>query len=407
MSQSKSKTIKKIQHPILLSPKHKQLSSSKLIAKLFKTKTKKKLPEWYRETLPKVTRVKTRKRSNTKSPHSKNPFDKPLKVYNKIKKSLLPDWVGKIPYPKEVDYIPEQTLYPRFNTGVANLYNQIVWSKHLELMKKKFKIPKTRNLWSNEQILKLKEFYMLYNQNKLEKHYFNKIIRERGPLQAKQMLIEYYGDFKRGSLKKIMEIKSEPFEFTLKKNTILYHCSPHILPFHKIKFDTSSRTGFVFFGLSALISIWYASEIYTRTARGVFKKKFGLLLEDEDAPEKKGFTAYLNVYRLDKDIKVKYVEDDISENQEARQNLPICKHHPCLHPQFGYHSQEQLTTKRGPVDLDFELTLPISMLQGKNKLNIEPLGVYNIDVEELVEHSLENIEEYNPLSAVDFSENLL
>ena len=47
------------------------------------------------------------------------------------------------------------------------------------------------------------------------------------------------------------------------------------------------------------------------------------------------------------------------------------------------------------------------MLQGKNKLNIEPLGVYNIDVEELVEHSLENIEEYNPLSAVDFSENLL
>ena len=128
MSQSKSKTIKKIQHPILLSPKHKQLSSSKLIAKLFKTKTKtkKKLPEWYRETLPKVTRAKTRKRSNTKSPHSKNPFDKPLKVYNKIKKSLLPDWVGKIPYPKEVDYIPEQTLYPRFNTGVANLYNQIV-----------------------------------------------------------------------------------------------------------------------------------------------------------------------------------------------------------------------------------------------------------------------------------------
>ncbi len=391
MSHSKSKTVKKIQHPILLSPKHKQVSSSKLIAKLFKSKTKKKLPSWYREILPKVTRAKTKKRSNTKSPTPKNPFDKPLKTYNKFKKSLLPDWVGKIPYPKEVDYIPEQTLYPRYNTGVANLYNQIVWSKHLELMKRKFKIPKTRNLWSDEQILQLKEFYILYNPNKLEKRYFNKIIRERGPLKAKQMLLEYYGDFKRGSLKKIMEIKSEPFEFTLKKNTILYHYSPHILPFHKIKFDTSSRTGFVFFGLSALISIWYASEIYTSAARR----------------EKKEFTAYLNVYKLDKDIKVKYVEDDISENQEARQNLPICKHHPCLHPQFGYHSQEQLTTKRGPVDLDFELTLPISMLQGKNKLNIEPLGVYNIDVEELVEHSLENIEEYNPLSAVDFSENLL
>ena len=391
MSHSKSKTVKKIQHPILLSPKHKQVSSSKLIAKLFKSKTKKKLPFWYREILPKVIRAKTKKRSNTKSPTPKNPFDKPLKTYNKFKKSLLPDWVGKIPYPKEVDYIPEQTLYPRYNTGVANLYNQIVWSKHLDLMKRKFKIPKTRNLWSDEQILKLNEFYTLYNPNKLEKHYFNKIIRERGPLQAKQMLIEYYGDFKRGSLKKIMEIKSEPFEFTLKKNTILYHCSPHMLPFHKIKFDASSRTGFVFFGLSALISIWYASEIYTSAARR----------------EKKEFTVYLNVYQLDKDIKVKYVEDDVSENQENTYNLPICKHHPCLHPQFGYHSQEQLITKRGPVDLDFELTLPISMLQGRNKLNIEPLGVYNIDVEELVEHSLENIEKYNPLSCVDFSENLL
>ena len=199
-------------------------------------------------------------------------------------------------------------------------------------------------------------------------------------------------DFKPNALNKIMQININPYEFTLKKNTILYHYSPHMLPFRKIKFDDSTRTGFVFFGLSALISIWYASEIYTRSARRKIKKEF---------------TAYLNVYRLDKDIKVKYIEDDISENQEADQNLKICKHHPCLHPQFAYHSYEQLATKRGPVDLDFELTLPISMLQGKNKLNIEPLGVYNIDVEELVEHSLENIEEYNPLSAVDFSENLL
>lgn len=392
MSHSKTKTFKKIYHPRLSSPKKKRLSPSKLIAKLFKGKTKKKLPSWYRETLPKVVRAKTKKRSNTKSLTPKNPFDKPLKTYNKFKKSLFPDWVGKISYPKEVDYIPEQTQYPGYNTGVANLYNQIVWSKHLELMKKKFKIPKTRDLWSDEQILQLKEFYILYNPNKLESRYFNKIIRQRGPLKAKQMLLEYYGDFKRGSLKKIMEIKSEPFEFTLKKNTILYHYSPHMLPFHKIKFDTSSRTGFVFFGLSALISIWYASEIYTRTVRSVKKKEF---------------TAYLNVYRLDKDIKVKYVEDDVSENQENTYNQPICKHHPCLHPQFGYHSYEQLATKRGPVDLDFELTLPINMLQGKNKLNIEPLGVYNIDVEQLVEHSLENIEKYNPLSAVDFSENLL
>nr|QFG74780.1 MAG: hypothetical protein [Megaviridae environmental sample] len=394
MSHSKTKTVKKIHHPRLSSPKKKSLSPSKLIAKLFKGKTKKKLPSWYKETLPKVIRAKTKKRSNTKSLTPKNPFDKPLKTYNTFKKSLFPTWVGKIPYPKEVDYIPEQTQWASYATGVANIYNQIVWSKHLDLMKRKFKIPKTRDLWTDEQILKLKEFYMLYHPDKLEKfekRWLNIFISERGPLKAKQMLIEYYGDFKRGSLKKIMEINPEPFEFTLKKNTILYHSSQHILPFHKIKFDSSSKTGFVFFGLSAVISIWYASEMYTAAARRAKKK----------------FNAYLNVYRLDKDIKVKYVEDDISENQENTYNQPICKHHPCLHPQFGYHSYEQLATKRGPVDLDFELTLPINMLQGKSKLNIEPLGVYEIDVGELVEHSLENIEEYDPSSAVDFTNNLL
>ena len=381
MSYSIPKTIKKIEHSFFVAKKYSP--------KLFKTK--RKLPKWYREALPKVSRAKTKKRSKSKSPILLNPFDKPLKAYNKFKKSLLPVWVGKLRYPKEVDYIPEKTLGSTYNSGVAKLTNQIVWSKHLDLMKRKFKIPKTRDLWTDEQILKLKEFYVLYNPSLLEKKTFDTIISKRGPLHVKQLLISYYGDFKRGSLKKIMEIKAKPFEFTLKKNTILYHSSQHILPFHKIKFDSSSKTGFVFFGLSALISIWYASEIYTSAARR----------------EKKEFTAYLNVYRLDKDIKVKYVEDDISENQEADQNLPICKHHPCLHPQFGYHSYEQLVTKRGPVDLDFELTLPISMLQGRQKLQMEPIGVYNINVEELVDHSLENIEEYNPMSAVNFVQNLL
>ena len=360
-------------------------------------KTKKHLPSWYSDSLPKVKRATTRRRSKTKSPHPKNPFDKPLKAYNKFKQTLLPDWVGKIPYPKEVDIIPEKTIHPRYNSGVADIYNQVVWSKHLNLMKKKLKIPKTADLWTPEQILQLKDFYMSYNPNKLEKQLFDRIIHQHGPSSAKQLLINIYSnplsyDFKPNALNKIMKINIAPYEFTLKKNTILYHYSPHMLPFRKIKFDDSTRTGFVFFGLSALISIWYASEIYTRSARSKIKKEF---------------TAYLNVYRLDKDIKVKYIEDDVSENQEADQNLKICKHHPCLHPQFAYHSYEQLATKRGPVDLDFELTLPINLLQGKQKLNLEPLGVYNIDVEQLAYNSLENIEEYNPLSAVNFSENLL
>ena len=361
------------------------------------TKTRKQLPSWYSDSLPKVKRATTRRHSKTKSPYSKNPFDKPLKAYNKFKQTLLPDWVGKIPYPKEVDIIPEKTIHPSFNTGVADIYNQLIWRRHLDLMKKKFKLPKTEDLWTPEQIVQLKDFYMVYGPDRLEKELFNRIIHLYGPSTAKELLINIYsnkyrGKFKQESLNKIMQININPYEFTLKKNTILYHYSPHMLPFRKIKFDDSTRTGFVFFGLSALISIWYANEKYTHYARSKIKKEF---------------TAYLNVYRLDKDIKVKYIEDDVSENQEADQNLEICNYHPCLHPQFAYHSDEQAFTKRGPVELDFELTLPINLLQGRQKLNLEPLGVYNIDVEQLANNSLENIETYNPLSAVNFSENLL
>ena len=49
----------------------------------------------------------TKKRSKSKSPILQNPFDKPLKTYNKFKKTLLPVWVGKLRYPKEVDYMPD------------------------------------------------------------------------------------------------------------------------------------------------------------------------------------------------------------------------------------------------------------------------------------------------------------
>ena len=104
----------------------------------------------------------------------------------------------------------------------------------------KFKIPKTADLWTPEQILQLKDFYISYNPNKLEKQLFDRIIHQHGPSSAKQLLINIYSnplsyDFKPNALKKIMQINIVPYEFTLKKHTILYHYSPHMLPFIKIK----------------------------------------------------------------------------------------------------------------------------------------------------------------------------
>ena len=60
-----------------------------------------------------------------------------------------------------------------------------------------------------------------------------------------------------------------------KKNNldIKYLCSSPENFNTKIKFDDSTQYKFVFFGLSALISIWYANEKYTHYARSKIKKE--------------------------------------------------------------------------------------------------------------------------------------
>ena len=74
-----------------------------------------------------------------------------------------------------------------------------------------------------------------------------------------------------------------------------------------------------------------------------------------------------------------------------------------MHPQFAYHSIEQLNRARGPVDLDWELTIPIDQL---DKHKIKLVGKYYIDVLKLIKHSNKNINQYDPITAIDFT-NLL
>ena len=87
-------------------------------------------------------------------------------------------------------------------------------------------------------------------------------------------------------------------------------------------------------------------------------------------------------------------------NQEHSFYRNLCNKNPCLHPQFGYHSFEHLLTKRGPVDLDWELTIPTNTL---SKIAITPLDVYHVDVLKLLENSMLNIDTFNPLSAIHFN----
>ena len=86
-------------------------------------KTKKKLPSWYSDSLPKVKRATTRKRS--KSSHPKNPFDKPLKAYNKFKKTLNNENNTK------TSKISEK-LFADTCTGMDTRYNNITFNDSMQ-----------------------------------------------------------------------------------------------------------------------------------------------------------------------------------------------------------------------------------------------------------------------------------
>ena len=185
----------------------------------------------------------------------------------------------------------------------------------------------------------------------------------------------------------MIDLYAEPYTFVLNKGSYLFHSSSYRLPFH----TQPMQAGFMFFGMSAIISLWHAVERYT-------------MHKEHTNHTTKPFTACLNIYRMDEDLKVRYIEDDISQNQESEVYRTIANKFPCMHPQFAYHSYEHLVTKRGPVELDFELTLPIHVLK---QIHITPVAVYNIDVHTLLEHSTKNIHAFNPLSTLDFTKNIL
>ena len=75
------------------------------------------------------------------------------------------------------------------------------------------------------------------------------------------------------------------------------------------------------------------------------------------------FKYDLNISKLTEDLKVLYLTDDIGLNQESNIGVPCQSYVPCLHPQYAYHSIEQLYTKRGPAELDWELTIPNRILE--------------------------------------------
>tara|TARA_A100001015_G_scaffold236563_1_gene268802 strand:- start:92 stop:697 length:606 start_codon:yes stop_codon:yes gene_type:complete len=193
----------------------------------------------------------------------------------------------------------------------------------------------------------------------------------------------------------LIDLKLKPHYFTLKKGTYLFHGTSDFtfdldnLVTPDMLTDHGGFNRFIFFGLSAMISLWYTAEHFSKQAikKYVSNKSPGT------------FEAYLNVYCLEKDLKIQYIEDNIVYNQENRFYRTFCNKTSCLHPQYAYHSYEQLDTARGPVDLDWELTIPINILKNNQLTHI---AKYEIDVLKLLKHSSKNINQFDPISSINF-----
>ena len=277
-----------------------------------------------------------------------------------ITDSLYPAWYKKIPYPTKLD-----TLY-LLETSILDdrdLYwdtrAQSLWKKHLLLMKQKLDISSIKN-----------NTYL-----------------------------------------------------TIKKGTILYHTANRILPFHDLdKTESSYPFPSYFFGLSSIISLWYAVEKYTEYKRHQEKGKIQRMRLDRKIHSREKPPYYLNMYELTEDLRVLYLTDDIGLNQESSIGMPCQDFVPCLHPQYAYHSIEQLYTKRGPAELDWELTIPNRILQDgflyrrryskKNPFGeishskfmvppIKPILVYEINHKLLLKHAYDNINDFDPLESID------
>jgi len=362
------------------------------------------LPTWYKEGLPKVKRTIKRRYKpivRKKSYKSLTPID------IKFRDVLYPAWVGTVPYPKSVDLIQGRYKYGLADSGVGQRKQQELWSKHLTIMKEALpsvpKIPNTRELWSDEQIDILWNFYKKANPTFLVKRTYSdgvraskydKLINTMGPFVVDREIRDNYELTTKEYLmgEKLIDLKLKPHKFKLKKGTYLFHGSPqyNLQLDRLIKPDAISEhlgfNSFIFFGLSAAISLWYTVERFSKQA--ILNKTPG------------EFEAYLYVYKLNKDLEFQYIEDDIIYNQESSVFRQFCNKTACLHPQFAYHSIEQLNNARGPVELDWELTIPIKQL---DKTNIQLIGKYYIDVLHLLKNSTKNIDQFDPISAIDFN----
>ena len=127
----------------------------------------------------------------------------------------------------------------------------------------------------------------------------------------------------------------------LPKGTLVYHGSPYEDPVSQLDYSTKTRnkSGIVYFGLDADISLWYLLELYLNDLTSL--------------------GGILNIYALKEDISYVYLDED-------NNNGIVNKQHPSyqanrhneflLHPQYAYQGEPW---SHSLATLSLELTIPL------------------------------------------------
>jgi len=156
---------------------------------------------------------------------------------------------------------------------------------------------------------------------------------------------------------------------TIRKGTKLYHGST----MHPLKL---TKDQFTFFGLDALISLWYLSEMYDE---GKIKENPGI--------------GYLYEFEVVKPIQVTKILEKLTTQHPFGSSECDKPKGVCIHPQIAYH-RSPFSARKGPYDLSVELTLNYKDFKDFIQMN----RAFKVNAKELYKNN--EVEDYDPSKAI-------
>lgn len=156
----------------------------------------------------------------------------------------------------------------------------------------------------------------------------------------------------------------------LKKGTKLYHGSIYY------PFLTHRKDKITFFGLDAVISLWYIlEETLTKYDNQCYQQNSKQI----------DIGGYLYEFVLKQDLKITKIIPTLTQNPKSDKECKKNSKTVCIHPQISFHGGDGVTS-RVPANL-FDLCNEITLRYSEYHSIIgEPINVYSVNAFELYQH---------------------